>query len=66
VKISFKTVKLRASGAALLQSLTAKKTAWLKAHGCDRVLVVYDDEQHASLYPEGEAALRPSHPKVVS
>ena len=35
-----------------LQALATKKAAWLQAHGARRVLVVYDDAQHARVYPE--------------
>lgn len=48
-----KCVKLKAMKPHLLQARAAKKTAWLKAHGVDRVLIVYEKSSTScSVYRE--------------
>lgn len=48
-----KCLKLKALKPRLLQAQAAKKTAWLKAHGVDRVLIVYEKSSiRCSVYQE--------------
>ena len=50
--MSIKRVRVKAAREDQLRRLLAKKTEWLKAQGAHRVLIVYDDRQTASVYPD--------------
>jgi hypothetical protein len=50
--MTMKRMKVKATREDQLRKMLVKKTEWLQSQGVARVLIVYDDKQTASVYPD--------------